>query len=388
MDFTLSAEEKELRDKAKDFVQKEMLPLEKDWPISEFDIDKELTLKIRKRIRELGFDYIDVPKEFGGHGKSTMASVLVLEQLKYTWVLNNWVVHRAMNPHPGLLTAPEYQKEKYLYPVVSGKKDFGFYFSEHSAGSDVAGMKATAVRNGDNYIINGLKTFGVPLKDVDYAIVYAYTDPTKHQRGISAFLVDCDNPGMKQVKLSKTMGPYQKVAEVELNNCVVPATNLLGKEGEGFFMGMKQLNANRLYICAGILGVAQRCFEMGVEYSKKRETFGQPLAERQAIQWMLVDSATEIHMARLLLYHAAWKIDKGLDVRMETAMAKATCGELISRVIDRAMQVYGGLGYLEETRLEGTYRFWRKVRLAEGSTEVMRIAVAKCILKDASLNLW
>jgi len=397
MDFALSEEEKAIRDKAREFVQKECLPLESTWPISDYDAPPEVVRHLRKKMTEYGFYGLAVPKEYGGQGKGTLAKCLVFEQFKQSWVLFGGVVATAahFDPHPSLFSASDYQKEKYLYPTIRGELNFHFCISEPGMGSDVAGMKTRAVKQGDKYIINGLKRWSPdPARKyagADYFIVYAVTDPGKGHRGISIFLVDAGTPGVRVDKLMETLAPgttLGTVCDLAFEDCVIPAKNLLGKENEGFRGGMTQLNRNRIVIAMGAVGTAQRCLEMATEYAKQRVTFGKPLSERQAIQWMLADSAVEIQLGRLLGYHAAWKLDQGVDARLQSAMAKLYCTSMAARVIDNAIQVHGGIGCLEETRLGKAYMFMRTGgRIAEGSAETMRRVITKCLLNNWPFDL-
>jgi alkylation response protein AidB-like acyl-CoA dehydrogenase len=389
MDFKLTQEQQAIKDKAREFVEKECLPLESTWPLSDYDAPADLVNRLRKKFTEYGFRGLAIPKEVGGQGKGTLAKCLVFEQLKQSWVMYGIVVTWSayLDPHPALYNASDYQKEKYLYPILKGDKQYHFCFSEPETGSDIASMRTTAVRDGDKYIINGQKRWSAdPFNEYlkpDYILVYAVTDPGKGYRGISGLIVDFPSPGLKVLRVMRTIAPGSflgRVCDLAFEDCVVPAKNLLGKENEGFRYGQDQLNRNRTVIAAGSVGVAQRCLNMAIEYAQQRVTFGKPLADRQAIQWMLADSAMEVHMGRMLVYHAAWKIDQGEDARMEAAMAKAYCPEMACRVIDHTIQILGGIGCLEENRLGAAYCYHRISRIAEGSAEMMRLTIAKCLL--------
>lgn len=393
MDFKLTQEQQAIKDKAREFVEKECLPLESTWPLSDHDAPADLVNRLRKKFTEYGFRGLAIPKEVGGQGKGTLAKCLVFEQLKQSWVMYGLVVTWSayLDPHPALYNASDYQKEKYLYPILKGDKQYHFCFSEPEIGSDIASMRTTAVRDGDKYIINGRKRWSAdPFNEYlkpDYLLVYAVTDPGKGYRGISGLIVDFPSPGLKVLRVMRTIAPGSflgRVCDLAFEDCVVPAKNLLGKENEGFRYGQNQLNRNRTVIAAGSVGVAQRCLNMAIEYAKQRVTFGKPLADRQAIQWMLVDSAMEVHMGRMLVYHAALKIDQGEDARVEAAMAKAYCPEMACRVIDRTIQILGGIGCLEENRLGAVYCYHRISRIAEGSTEMMRLTIAKGLLGSSA----
>jgi acyl-CoA dehydrogenase len=380
MDFELSPEQKKLKATAKEFVEEYCIPLEKTWP--EFaPAPTEEVKRLRKMMQARELIGISVPEQYGGRGLGALGYVSACQEIAKTPVLRFDFGVRGFDPHPGLYEGTEYQKEKYLVPTAKGEKTYIFAFSEPNAGSDLAAMQTRAVREGDNYILSGIKIFSPDPNNFDYTIVYAVTDPNKGHRGISVFLVDRGTPGYRVTRLIETMG-FGKVAEIVYENCKVPAANLLGQEGEGFRLGQRELNSNRIMIGCGHIGIAERCLSMAKDYAKQRVTFGQPLAERQAIQWMLADSALEIETGRWLGYHAAWKLDKGEDVRMEAAMVKLHGLEVANRVVDRAMQIFGGMGYTKELIIERFYRFVRASKIAEGTTEMMKRVIARGLLKD------
>ena len=366
---------------ARDWTEQELIPLEPDWPEDEVEVPPDLLKRLRLRARELGISSVKVPKEYGGEGLPSTAVALVYEEVNKSILGRPDFQIIGWGPHPALYEGTDYLKEKYLYPVIRREKTYCFAFTEPEHGSDLAALETVAVRDGDNYIINGKKTLIGSGHTADYAIVYASTNRVEGYRGVTAFLVDRENnPGFKITRLRDTMG-FGAKAEITFDNCVVPVANRLGEEGQGFYIGQRELNANRVLTGALMLGYAGRCFELAKEYAKKRVTFGKPLVEHQAIQWMLVDSAIDIESMRWMVYHAAWKWDQGEDIRVETAMVKKFCPEVAQRVIDRALQIFGGTGYTKDTVIERFYRMVRCARIAEGTDEMMRRIIAKQMLK-------
>jgi len=390
MDFQLSKEQQEIKERASIFVEKECRPLEADWPLSDYDAPLETTKNLIRKFREYGFRGMAIPKEVGGQGLGTVAKCIVYQEIVKSKVMHGLVSTYSgyLDPHPVLYTAPEWQKEKYLYPILKEDKFYHIHISEPDAGSDAARIKTTAVKDGDNYILNGLKRWSPPPNHFAitplYVLAYAVTDPKKGYEGVSTFLVDYPSPGLDAVEWHETMAPgayLGRVCDYKYENVVVPAKNMLGEEGMGFRYMMNQLNRNRCVIGASQIARAQYAQDMAIERAKKRITFGKPIADRQAIQWMLAESAMELEMANLLVYKAAWKLDNGQDARLEAAMVKATCPQVSCRVIDRAIQIHGGTGVLKETRLGEMYFVSRMGQVAEGTTEIMKMTVAKELLK-------
>ena len=386
MDFELSQEHQALKQKAREFVEKECLPLEATLPLETEDYPAEVMRDLELKLLEWGLTSLSTPKEHGGQGVGLLGKSLVVEELGKSWALVPHKVLRnvTLDLPPILWEATDYQRQKYLYPTIKKERSFDIALSEPGAGSDFAAIQTTAARDGDNYVLNGLKrwTEATATPD-DFTMVFAYTAPGKGAKGISCFLVDNDTPGFEHIRTLETMSPgfLGKCCDLALENCVIPTTNLLGKEGEGFHYAMHLLNENRFGIAATMLGMTQRCFEVAMEYAKERITFGKPIAEHQAIQWFIADSAIDLHMARLMLYHGAWKHDQGEDVRLETAMLKSFLPDMACRVTDRAIQICGGVGLLKEMRLEGAYRQARVTKIAEGSTEIMHIIISRCMLE-------
>ena len=378
LDFGLPDDLKVLRKKAAEYTDTELIPQEPTWPEDREDASPEMVAHLKKKARDVGLWCVSVPKEFGGRGYGVLGLCLVSEEVCRSFIRFRGMPGPIGEPTPPLYRGTEYQKEKYLLPVVRGEKHYLFAFSEPHSGSDLYSMKAEARRDGDHYILNGIKCWTEHPAHFDYTLVYARTSP--EPRGISCFIVDRDAPNYRVTKVYDTMSQV-KLVRIAYENCVVPAANLLGEENAAFSLGMELLGRNRTAIGAMCVGSAQRCFDMARDYAKQRVTFGQPLAMRQAIQWMLAESAIEIHLGRLLVRDAASKIDSGVDARAEMSMCKGHNAQMACRVIDRALQVFGGIGYTTELPIERFYRAARLYRIAEGTSEMMYHMIARSLIK-------
>ena len=276
----------------------------------------------------------------------------------------------------------EEQKQKYLTKLVTGEWIGAFALTEPGAGSDAAAQRTTAVRDGDFYVLNGTKHFITNGGFADVVIVFAMTDKSRGSRGISAFIVEKTFPGFSVGKEENKMGIRgTNTSELIFEDCRVPAENLLGKEGQGFKIAMIALDAGRIGVGAQAVGIAQAAFEAAVEYAKTREQFGGPISRLQAIQWMIADMATRIEAARLLVYNAALKKDSGERFTKEAAMAKLYASETADFVVDRALQIHGGYGYMKEYPVERYYRDARITRIYEGTNEIQRLVIAHQVLR-------
>ena len=390
MNFDLTPEQKEIKGRATAFVNDVCRPLEETWGMDDYAVPEDTFMSVVAKFREYGFRGLAIPKEVGGQGLGTVAKCLVYEELVTSPVMHGLLTSWSgfLDPHPALYTAPEWQREAYLYPILKEDKFYHIHISEPDAGSDAAGIRTTAVRQGDDYVINGVKRWAPPPNHPGimpkYLLCYAITDPTKGYEGISIFLVDYPNPGLTILKEYETWAPgtyLGRSGDYEYTDCVVPARNMLGDEGMGFRYMMDQLNRNRTVIGARLIGVARWAQEQAVKRAKERVTFGKPLAERQAIQWMLADSEMDLEQGRLMVYKTAWMLDQGLDARKEAAMVKCFAPLANGRVIDRTMQIFGGLGMTKETRFGQLYFQGRISRIAEGTTEVMMMTIAREALR-------
>ncbi|MCZ6623624.1 MAG: acyl-CoA dehydrogenase family protein [Deltaproteobacteria bacterium] len=381
MDFNLPEELQMLKQTVRRFVDQELIPIEMH-SCEGNELKSEIRERLEKKTREMGLWLLDVPQEYGGVGLGLLARVTVWEEMARTAAVPSRG-QGILGPEvrPILYALNDGQKERYLYPVLRGEKRCCLAQTEPDAGSDPGSMRTRAVRQGDFYVINGVKRFITGADKSDFAQLMAVTDPSKGSRGgISCFLVDLDTAGCRITAKYKTM-MGDELCEMVFEDCKVPATSLVGKEGEGFELAQKWLGVGRLKHGARALGVAERCIEMGARYAKQRVTFGKPLSERQAIQWMLADSYVELHASRLMVYHAAWKNDQGEDMRNEAYMVKLYVDEMSFRVVDRVLQIHGGIGLTTDLPLEKWFRDQRSRLITEGPSEVMRMVIARHVLQ-------
>lgn len=388
MEFQLSPAQQAVKARAAAFVKEVCRPLEDSWALDDYDMDPDVLMGVVRKFREYGLRGLSVPKEAGGLGEGTLAKCVAYEEIVTSPVMHGALTSWSglMEPHSALYDAPEWQKEKYLYPLLNDDRFFHINISEPGAGSDAAGISTTAVRRGDEYVINGVKRWAPPPHHPsvkpDYLLCYAVTDPSKGHRGISMFIVDHPNPNVTVAREFDTIGTgyLGRSCDYRYEDCVVPAENLLGGEGMGFAHMMDQLNRNRCVIAARLVGTAQWALDQAVRRAKERQTFGAALSDRQGIQWMLAEAAMDVEQLRLLVYKAAWMVDEGLDARKDVAMVKCLAPVVAGRVIDRSMQIHGGLGMVKETRLAQLYFEARISQVAEGSTEMMKTTVAREVI--------
>jgi len=386
MDFNLSDEQLLLKETVRRFVDEELIPLEAEYRPEADAMPEEYLRPLQKKAKAIGLWLLDIPKEYGGADLDLLTRCVISEELGRTVVIP-YRINEVFGPdvRPPLLYCKGEQKEKYLYPVLNGEKRMCFALTEPDAGSDPAGMQTRAVRDGDDFILNGTKRFISGAGYAQFAQVWALTDPEKRARGgITSFLVDMDTPGVNLTRQQPTMmgdSPW----EIVFDNVRVPVANVLGEVGQGFAITQEWLTDGRVR-CHGSqsVGMAQRALEMMMDYAQNRVTFGKPLSERQIIQFMIADSAMEIHAARLMVHECAWRYDRGENVRDTSYMVKITCTEMASRVVDRAIQVFGGMGLTKELPLEWMYRQLRSIRITEGATEVLRWRLARNLLKKRS----
>ena len=380
MDFELPEELRLLKENIRRFVDRELIPLEREV-VNDVKLQKELPKRLRGKVEALGVLGYDIPEEFGGLGLGMMAKVIVWSEVSRTTALPARGMSIFGPPVSPILYKLEGQaRENYLMPVIRGEKRACFAQTEADAGSDPAAMRTSAVRDGDHYMINGVKRFITGADEADFAQVFAVTDAEKRSRGgISGFLVDMNTPGVK-VAASYDLMVDDKPCEIVFENVRVPATNLIGKEGDGFGLAQSWINSGRIRHGARSLGVIERCLELATAYAKQRKTFGAPLAQRQAIQWPILDMHMDAHKLRLMLHHAAWKFDRGEDCREEAFMVKIFGDEHSFWAADRCMQIHGGMGLSKELPIERFFRDQRSMMITEGAIEVLRMALARMIL--------
>jgi acyl-CoA dehydrogenase len=359
------------------FVERELFPFEQR-PLQEAD-----RRSIQDKARDAGFWLLDVPEELGGQGLGLSGMAVFWHEISRT-ISVPARDHSLFGPFVGpiLLSLKGELKRRYLEPVLAGEKISCFAQTEPDAGSDPASMRTRAIRDGSRYIINGVKRFITNAENAHFAQVIAVTDAKKAARGgISCFLVDMNTKGLKISARHETM-MGESPCELSFEDVEVPEENRVGAEGEGFAVAQKWLNEGRIRHGARACGVAERCLELTIDYIKQRRTFGEAIAEKQGVQWIIADCFTELHAAKLMVRDAAAKLDSGMDARAETFMVKTFGDEMGFRVADRCMQLHGGIGLTTELPIEKFWRDQRSFMITEGPTEVLRTALAKLLLKS------
>jgi acyl-CoA dehydrogenase len=384
MDFELSEEDRMLKDLVHKFVRDELMPLEAGVLAREAEgrglgIGEAEHRRIDKISRELGLWGLDAPKDVGGMDLPAVALVGVNEEMART-VTPYTLPPDSPNLRMLMATVTERQREAYLAPYVRGETISAVGISEPGAGSDPAAMITRAERDGEDWVLNGRKIWTSRAAEADFTIVMAITDKEKRARGgISAFLVDKGTKGFNVLRRIPMIGGAATY-EVALEDCRVEGWKLLGTEGQGFAPMQVRLGTRRVQMAAWSIGMAQRALDMMCEFAPQRVVFGQPLSERQAIQWWVADAATRIHAARLMTYDCAWKLDQGRDVRLEISMIKSYATEMAWEVVDRAMQTYGAMGMTKEIPLQLMAAKLRTMRIYDGPTEVHKWVVARNLL--------
>ena len=380
MDFEFTDDQRLLRETVRDFAEREIAP-----HVMEFDEEQRFPHEIMMQAGELGLLGIIFPEQYGGAGLGYVEYALAVEELSRV----DGSVGISVAAHNGLcaahiyLAGDEAQKQRYLVPLASGRKIGGWSLTEPTAGSDDGGTKTTARRDGGAWVLNGSKTFTTHGSVGDVIVVFAVTDPDKGKKGISAFVVEKGHPGFRPGKKENKMGlRASDTSEVVMQDCRVGEDQLLGQRGEGFVDAMRILDGGRISIAALALGMARGAYEAALKYSTQREQFERPIAEFQAIQFMLADMATRIDAAALLIYRAAWRKDRGLGVTKESAMAKLFASEVAVEVADKALQIFGGYGYVKDFPAEKYYRDVKLCTIGEGTSEIQRLVIAREILKN------
>jgi len=376
MDFDLPEETRMLRDTVRRFVDSELMPLERSLPDrpNSNALPDDVRVPLEAKIRDLGLWAMDAPEEIGGAGLGLLDQCIVMEEA-YRCTAGRGLWTSLFFPVLHNLATPA-QKEKYLIPTVKGEFHGAAAFSEPNAAGDLAGIQTSAEKVDSGWLINGTKCWISYANTARFILVLSRLKGTQRHEGMTWFIVDADTPGFELGREQK-MIHGQPTYELFFNDCLVPESQLLGEPGEGWGAGESALYRGRVMISARAIGIAQRCYEMMVDYAKERHTFGKPLSSRQAIQWMIADSAMDLHASRLMVYDAAWRAQNGESVRTQMAMIKAFTSEMAGRVVDRAVQVHGASGLSDETVLERCYRDVRPMRIYEGSSEAMRSVIAR-----------
>ena len=380
MDLDLTAEQTLLRDTARDLAAKEILPR-----AAEIDRAHEFPRALVSRLGALGLLGVMVPEKWGGAGMDAVSYALALEEISRACASVGVImsVQNSLVCAPIVTSGTDAQRARWLPGLAVGETIGCFGLSEPEAGSDAAAQRTAAVKSGAGWVLNGTKNFITNAPAADVILVAAKTDPSQGTKGISIFIVPTDTPGVKIGKPDDKLGIRGAVsAQVFLADATVGLDALLGAEGEGFKIAMRALDGGRIGIAAQAVGIARAAFEDAVRYAQERKTFGQPIAQHQAIQFKLADMSTEIEAARLLLWRAAAKKDTGARYTREAAMAKLFASEVANRAAKEAVQVFGGYGYLADFPAERHFRDAKITEIYEGTSEIQRLVIASSLLKD------
>lgn len=380
MDFEYTPDQLQLRREVREFAAREIAPHVMEW-----DEAQQFPAPVIKKLGELGYMGAIFPEELGGAGMGYVEYSIIIEELARV----DGSVAIILAAHTSLCTnhiykaGTEEQKRHYIPRLASGEWLGCWSLTEPEAGSDAAGTRSTAVREGADWLVNGSKTFTTNAHYADVCVGMAVTARGAQQHGISAFIFDKDTPGYRVGKKENKLGlRASATGEVIFTNCRLPESKLLGKEGDGFIDSLKILDGGRVSIAALSIGMAQGAFDAALKYSKGRKQFGRPISEFQAIQNKLVDMATAIDASRLLTYRAATMLDQGKRVTRESAMAKLFSSEAAVRIADEAVQIHGGYGFIKDYPVEKFYRDVKLCTIGEGTSEIQRLVIARQLLKD------
>ncbi|MDQ6859136.1 MAG: acyl-CoA dehydrogenase family protein [Chloroflexota bacterium] len=364
----------------REFVEGRLQPIEQ-----QVEDDDKIPDAILREMGALGFFGLPFPEEYGGAGAGDLGYCLALEEFGRTSAAFSNLIgaHTSIGSMSIYLGGTDDQKRRYLPDLAAGKKIAAFSLTEPSSGSDAASIQMTAKQSGDGWVLNGTKIWVTNGPIADVVVAYATTDRTLGPRGITAFIVEKGFPGFRVGTVDDKMGLRGSyTGELVFEECVVPGDNVLGGAiGSGFRTALGALDIGRISLAAGAVGSSQHLLELAIAHSKRRVQFGKPIAVNQAIQWMLADSAVEIHAARLMVYDAANKMDRGVRASTEAAMVKVFASEMAGRVVDRVLQIHGGMGYMKGSPVERAYRDARILRIYEGTSEVQRMIIAEELLK-------
>jgi alkylation response protein AidB-like acyl-CoA dehydrogenase len=378
VDFRLTDEQELLRRTVREFAEAEIGPHVMEW-----DESQHFPMELLPRLAALGLTGIQLPEEYGGAGMSSVDYCICIEELARVCpaIALSVAAHNGLCSSHIAMFGSDAQKEQFLPRLVRGEVLGAWGLTEAGAGSDAAGMRTTAVRQGDCWTLNGSKNFITHGSIGGVMVVVAVTDRARGHRGISAFIVEHGTPGMTPGKKENKLGMRASdTSEVVFQDCRVPAANLLGREGEGFINTLQVLDAGRIGIAALSVGLAQGAYEAARRYALERRQFGQPIAAFQAIQWKLADNATRIEAARLLTYRAAYLKDRGARTTRESSMAKLFASEIAVKAADDCVQIHGGYGFVKDYPAEKFFRDVKLVTIGEGTSEIQRLVIARQLL--------
>ncbi len=380
MHFALTEEQKMLKAMVRDFAEKELEPV-----AAQIDEESRYPAENVKKMAELGLMGVPFPEKYGGSGGGEVSFVLVEEELSRVCASTGTVyfVTAGLAGQPIYMFSNEEQRQRWVPDIAAGRKITAFGLTEAGAGSDPAAMETTAARTKGGYILNGTKIFITNGAEADLSVVFATVDKSLKHRGICGFVAEKGMPGFSVGKHEHKLGIRgSSTTELNFQDCFVPEANRLGQEGEGFKQALKSIDASRVSVAAQAVGIAQGAFDKALAYSKERKQFGQPIGEFQAIQWMLADMATQLDAARLLTYRAAWLQEEGQPFVKEAAMAKVYAAEVSMYVTTKAIQIYGGYGFVKEYPLERYFRDARITEIYEGTSEMQRMTIARHLMRE------
>ena len=373
----LTQEQEMIRDSMRAFAQERIAPFAAEW-----DREHTFPAEALKELGELGAMGMVVPEQWGGAGMDYMSLVLMLEEIAAGDGATSTIVSVQNSLACGIPAryGSEAQKEEWLKPLARGEKIGCFCLTEPHTGSDAAAIRTRATRDGDDYVINGVKHYITSGANAAVAIVFAVTDKAAGKKGISCFLVPTATPGYQVARIENKMGQHASdTAQIVFDDCRVPASALLGKEGEGYKIALSNLEAGRIGIAAQAVGMARAAYEAAVAYARDRVTFGQPIIEHQAVNFRLADMATQLDAARLMVWRAAQLKDAGRPCLTEASMAKMFASEMAEKVCSAAIQIHGGCGYTDETPVERIYRDVRITQIYEGANDIQRLVIGRAI---------
>lgn len=382
MDFDLPEELQMLKDNLRRFVDTELIPIERETNDGT-DFLPGVQEKLEEKARALGLWLFDVPEEFGGMGLGHLSKAVMFEEMARTIALpSRGASIFGPRVSPILYSLTDEQKEQFLYPVIRGEKTSCFLQTEPEGGGDPGGMRTTAVRDGDHYIVNGHKRFITGAGTADFGQVVTATDREKGSRGgLTVFLVDMNTPGITKLR-QQDMMIADRPWEILFEDVRIPVSQRVGEEGDGMRAAQSWLTEGRLRHGARGAGVIERCLELAASYANQRSTFGAKLSTRQTVQNMLVDMYQNLHQLRLMVYNAAWRADQGQDVRKESYMCKYFGDEMSFSAADRCMQIHGGMGLTKDLPIEQFFRDQRSMVITEGPTEILKMALARQVLRE------
>ena len=381
--FELTDEQRDLRALAHEFAEKEIRPR-----AAEYDEHSTHPVDVIAKAHELGLMNIHIPEEFGGPGLSVFDGILVGEELAWGCAgITVSIIANTLGAAPVMLAGSDEQKREWLSPLIEEPILCSFALTEANAGSDVSGIQTTAVRAGDDYVLNGSKMFISNAGHAAWMVVFASTDKSKGHRGLSAFVVPADADGFTVEKHLDKMGQRATdTSAVAFQDVKVPAANRLGEEGEGFKIAMRTLDHTRPGTAIGAVGVARAAYELSVDYSRERVQFGQPIAMNQGVNFLIADMAAEIEAARLLTWQAAWLLDQGKRATLQSSFAKRFASDTAMKVTTDAVQIFGGYGYMKEYPVEKLMRDAKLFQIYEGTSQIQRLVIAREIFFPRGMN--